>query len=898
MQYYNKSQEYTLTSLNVKEKQGLTNTEVEKRRAIYGKNIITSKKKIKPLIIFLRQFKNFIVYILLFALIVSFLTKDYKDSAVIAVILIFNAFFGFFQEYKAEKAIEALKKYSALKSKVLRNGKIVFIDSSEIVPGDIIILEEGDKVPADARVIESNNLQLLESSLTGESTAVSKVINSLKTNLSIADQKNMVFSGTLVTKGRGKAVVTDTAMKTQIGKIADSLSEVKDKQTPLQRKLASFGKWVGIAVIIIAILIFIVGVSKEGAWSLLFQGNYTDFLIASKVWLLTALAIAVAAVPEGLPAIVTISLALGVRKMVKTNTLVRRLPAVETLGSTTIICSDKTGTLTRNEMTVRKAYINLKEYEISGSGYQLEGKITNNGKDLPTKEAFIFRIGALCNNSFLQEDAKQIEMKGDPTEAALLVSAEKAGMDTKSLDKNWKRVGEIPFDSQRKMMSTINKNLKSGKEYVFSKGAPEVILNRCSKILIAGKAIPLTEKTKKQILNKNEEFAKNSLRVLAFAYKEKKGELEEKLIFVGLQAMIDPPRDNVKSSIKKCNDAGIRVIMITGDNRHTAEAIAKEIGIKGKSMNGLDFINLSQKEKIKTIKEVSIFSRVEPTHKLEIVKLLQEQGHIVAMTGDGVNDAPALKIADIGIAMGIKGTEVAKESSDMILQDDDFTSIVESVEEGRGIYENIRKFINYLLSSNLAEVMIIVIAILLSMPLPLTALMLLWTNLITDGLPALSLSLDPKPKGLMDKPPRKPEENILNKKALISLFYVSAIITIGVLAVFYWGIIAYAGLDELNYMQKIQTLAFTALIVMEFVRLQTVRSEYKIGMFSNKYLVAAVIASIGLQLLLIYTPMREFFGATTLNITDWAVILGVSLVVLILNLAFLKIKKKIPYLKE
>ncbi len=900
MQFYNQSFEEVLKYFGSDKENGLSESEANKRLQTSGLNELKLKRKINLLVIFFKQFKSFIIYILLFAVVISFLTKEYVDSTVILTILIFNAFFGFIQEYRAEKAIEELKKLAALKANVLRKGNVVEVDSKFIVPGDIILLEEGDKIPADARLIFTKNLETLESSLTGESNPVSKTENILNGKLTIADQKNMIFSGTLITKGRAKAVVVATGMKTEIGKIATLIEEVEKELTPLQKNLESFGKWIGLGVILISLLIFIIEIVEENLLSLLLSGEYASFIIGAKQWFLTAIALAVAAVPEGLPAIVTISLAIGVRKMLRRNVLIRRLPSIETLGETTVICSDKTGTLTKNEMTIKKVYTNSREFDVGGTGYSTTGNITYKGKPIGEKDLLVFRIGVLCNDASLDLKDKKIMIIGDPTETALLVSAEKAGIKHEEFRKSWARIDEEPFDSIRKMMSTINKSSENNKNYVFTKGAPEKVIERCDRIILNGKILKLNSKLKKEILEKNEEFAKSALRVLGFAFKEQRKEekLEDKLIFVGLQGMIDPPRPEVKDSIKKCMQAGIRVIMVTGDNKHTAKAISEEIGITGEAIDGAEFSQLSKREKEKIINKVSIFARVEPIHKLEIIKLLQGKGFVTAMTGDGVNDAPALKKSDIGIAMGIKGTDVAKEASDMILQDDNFTSIVNSVEEGRGIYDNIKKFVNYLLSSNLAEVLIIFLAILFGWPLPMTAIMLLWINLVTDGFPALALSADPYSKDIMKKPPKKATEKIMNKSMMFNVIFVAVLITVAILGLFYWGMIKYDLLEETIFIKKIQTIVFTALIVMELIRVYTIRLEYKLGLFSNKYLLLAVFTSFTLQLAVIYTPLSTFFGTLPLSLIDWTVIMGANAMVFVLSVFGIIIKNRIKWFKE
>ncbi|MBI2449535.1 calcium-translocating P-type ATPase, SERCA-type [Candidatus Pacearchaeota archaeon] len=879
-----------LKELNVDAENGLSNEEVEKRKSQYGLNELKAKKKINLIVLFFSQFRSFIIYILLFAVLISLISGEYIDSVVILVILLFNAFFGFVQEYKAEKAIEALKKLTELKSKVIRNSQIILIDTKEIVPGDIMLLEEGNKISADARIIEAISFESSEASLTGESMPVSKHSDAIDKEVTIADQRNMLFSGTTITRGKARAVVVATGMNSEIGKIAGLVSEFKEEPTPLQRKLEHFGKYIGVAIIFICFIVFILGVVKEGLIKLLFQGQFLDFVFASKTWFLIAVSLAVAAVPEGLPAIVTIVLALGVIKMVKRNALIRRLPSVETLGETTIIATDKTGTLTKNEMTVKVAYANLKDIQVGGEGYDIKGRVLCNGSPLHRASQFgknellLFNVGVLCNNASLNIDKNKAEIIGDPTEAALLISAEKAGIKHAEFRKAWKRISEEPFDSIRKMMSTINVSPDTKRAYVFTKGAPEKVLERCSRILINGKIIRLRNKLRQELLEKNDEFTKGALRVLGFAYKEhKKNEkIEDNLIFVGLQGMIDPPHPEVKESIRRCKEAGIRVIMVTGDNKNTAEAIGREIGISGEGMNGLDFAKLGREEQFKAIENVSIFSRVEPKHKVIIIELLQSKGEIVAMTGDGVNDAPAIKKADLGIAMGISGTDVAKEASDMVLQDDNFTSIVNAVEEGRGIYENIKKFVNYLLSCNLGEVLVILLAIILGWPLPMTAVMILWLNLVTDGLPALALGVDPYPKDVMKRPPKKTSDGILNKSTGFNIIYVSIFITLGVLILFKWAMIKYSGTEF--YLGKIQTIAFTSIIVMELSRLQAIRSEYKIGIFSNKYLILAVASSLILQLIVIYTPLRGFFDIVPLSLVDWGMIIVITTGVFIISM--------------
>lgn len=889
--YYSLDFEKVISKFGSEEDKGLSQSVAEERLKDFGLNEIKKDSSISAISIFIRQFKSFIIYLLIFALVVSALLREYVDSIVIFAILILNATFGFIQEYRAEKSIESLKRLSSLKARVIRDKELKEIDARFLVPGDIIIVEEGDKVPADARVIEAHSLSCLESSLTGESSPSSKQNEKIMGNLTINDQKNMIFSGTLITNGRGKCIVTNTGMKTELGKIAHLLSDVEKEPTPLQNKLDKFGRYVGFAVICISILIFLIGFIREDLLSELLAGDYSGFFEHVQNWLITAIALAVAAVPEGLPAVVTISLAIGVKRLLKKNSLIRRLPSVETLGETNVICCDKTGTLTKNEMTVKHIFVNDKEYVVSGDGYSDKGLISLNGKPFSEKEDLILKIGALCNNAVLHNPESGTTITGDPTEAALLVSAAKAGLDYKELRDKYERIDELPFDSSRKMMSTLHKD---GKKFLFyTKGAPERVLERCTHISVNNKVVRLTDKTKNKILDQNKSYSSKALRVLGFAYKierKKSKMIESDLVFVGLQGMIDPPKPEIKEYMSRTKKAGIRVIMITGDNINTANAIAKEIGLHGESIEGSHFAQLGDIEKRNIIKTTNIFARVEPGHKLEIVKLLQASGAVVAMTGDGVNDAPALKSANLGIAMGVKGTDVSKEASDMILTDDNFSTIVSAVEEGRGIYSNILSFVKYLLSSNIAEVMIVVLAILFGLPLPFTALMLLWINLVTDGLPALALSVDPYPKGSMEKPPRRKDEPILNRGRLFSTLYTSSLIAAGVLGLFVWALGNYGSTTE--GLLHSQTLVFTSIVLLELVRVYVVRTESNVPTFSNPWLLLAVLASFALQLIVVYTPLSVLFDTVPLNALDWAYIAMTTFVIFLLSLVGIAIQRK------
>ncbi len=727
------------------------------------------------------------------------------------------------------------------------------------------MLEVGQKVPADCRIVLLHNLQTQEASLTGESTPVEKIIEAIKGHKVIANQKNMVFAGTVVTKGRANAIVTGTGMKTEIGTIAKHIQAVGQKTTHLQKKLASLGHLLGVLTIIICVLVVLGGVLKGG--------HILE-------WLIIGVSLAVAAIPEGLPAVVTISLALGVQRMVKRNALIRKLPSVETLGATTVICTDKTGTLTKNEMTVRKVYLNKSIIDITGGGYAPEGKFLKGNKPYKSKDIeLLLKIGALCNDSNIISK----KVIGDPTEACLLVSAKKYGYNLHNLRKEMPRKDEIAFSSERKMMSTLHKEGK--KHYVFSKGAPELVLNKCAKILENGKVRKITKKDINNIIKTNKEFASKALRVLGFAYKESKKLDEKGLVFVGLQAMIDPPREEVKIAVKKCEDAGIRVIMITGDYELTAKAIGEELGIRGESINGEELRKVKDLSAI--IHKVSIFARVNPEDKLKIVDALQKKGDVVAMTGDGVNDAPALKKADIGIAMGIAGTDVAKEASDMILTDDNFASIVGAVEEGRGIFTNIKKFVAYLLSANMGEVLILFIAMIIGYKfggapvLPLIAIQILWINLVTDGLPALALGVDPIGEGVMNLAPRNPKEPIISKSMLALILVIGLMMTVPVLFLF--------GKYVQTSLATAQTMSFTLVVLFELLVVYAIRKNYGAAFFSNMYLFAAVIGSLLLQLAVIYTPISSIFRTAPLGGAEWTVIAVICAVFFVLVLAAEKV---------
>jgi|TARA_B100001971_G_C18255706_1_gene581897 Ca2+-transporting ATPase len=850
--HYKKTEE-VFKELNT-QKEGLTEKEVEKRLKKYGYNEIKEAKKISPLKIFLQQFNSAVVYILIAALLISLFLGERIDAIVIGIILILNALFGFYQEYRAEKSIEALKKLSSLKATVIREGKEKDIDAKLLVPGDIIKLETGDKIPADSRIFELINLQTQEAALTGESLPVKKGLNVLPEKTPLADRINMVFSGTIITSGKGKAIVTSTGMNGEIGKIAKLIEGAEEEATPLQKKLNMLGRRLGVITIIVSVIVFLGGILKGG--------SVLEFFIV-------AVSLAVAAIPEGLPAIVTIGLALSVKRMVKRNALIRKLPSVETLGSTTVICTDKTGTLTKNEMTVKKIYINGNVIDVTGSGYEKKGKFLANNKEINPKEMeLLLRAGVLNNDAAF--DGEQVI--GDPTEAALIVSAAKAGIDRDILQKKYPRKDEILFTSERKIMTTMH-NI-NGEHIAYVKGAPEIVLNKCNSIYENGKIKKLTAIRKNEILEANKQFANHALRVLGFAYKTvmDKSRTEKNLIFIGLQGMIDPPRDEVKDAITKCKKAGIKVVVITGDNEVTAKAVAHAIGIEGRSITGKDLDKL--KDLTKYVDDITIYARVNPEHKIKIVDALKKKGHIVAMTGDGVNDAPALKKADIGIAMGITGTDVAKEASDVILTDDNFTSIVNAVEEGRGIYDNIKKFVSYLLSSNTGEVLTIFVAIMLGLPLPLIAIMILWNNLITDGLPALALSVDPPDPDIMERKPRKNHERIISNPIIVRLLIVGFTIMISTLTIFHF-------YSTEKYLAYAQTVALCTLMISQMFNVLNCRSEFnslfKIGIFTNMKLWGAILFSVIMQIIAVQTPFfNTFLKTVPLTLMDWLYVVLIS----------------------
>ena len=802
---------------------GLSEQEAERRLSVYGLNELKREKTISPLKIFLRQFTDILIMVLIVASAIAYVLGDVLDAMLIFSVIVINAMFGFIQEYRAERAIEALKKMTALKVTVIRSGKHLDTDADLVVPGDVLELIEGDKIAADCRIIESVNLQTDESTLTGESTPVDKSNIELNEQVRVADRVNMLFSGTAIVRGHGKAVAIETGMRTEVGKIAKEIQE-PSPPTPLQVYLNRLGKRLGMAIIITCALLFLVGSFSEKDLFMLFM---------------TSVSLAVSAIPEGLPVIVTLSLAFGVKKMAEKKALMRRLPAVEALGSATVICTDKTGTLTENKMVVEKVYF--------------DGKITD-VKDC--KDTLLFRAGLVCNNSVLE--------KVDPTEVALVDSAKRAGLDDKEFFEH-KRLAEIPFSSQTKRMTVFCK--KEEDEIAFMKGAPNAVLAKCNRVLEHGRTVKLTPKKIIEIEKAVDSMAENALRVLGFAYKvESQKKMEEDFIFIGAQGMIDPPRREVKAAVAACRSAGIKVIIITGDHPLTAKAIAEDIGMEiGNIVTGDEIDKLLFDDLRAKVRDTTIFARVEPAHKTRVVKALRANGEIVAVTGDGVNDAPALKNADIGVAMGIRGTDVAKEAADMVITDDNFATIVAAIEEGRRIFDNIKKAIIYLLSSNLGEVLVVLIASLFMLPLPLTAVQILWVNFLSDGFPALALGVDPVAPRIMKRKPNASKGEVLTPN--ITLAIVRTGFLIGICCLF-----LYMFFLQTHDLLKAQTVVFTALVMSEFLILQTVRQNYGQKLLANKYITLSFIVVLMLQLILLYTPLSHIFRLSPLDLEDWIAI--------------------------
>jgi Ca2+-transporting ATPase len=927
------SSQDVLKQLGVQES-GLTSAEAEKRLAEHGHNQLVEAPRPGLLAMIWEQISEFVVMLLIVASIISALLGDYEEAIAIILIVILNAVLGIVQERRAEEALAALKKLAAPEAHIVRDGKRITVPARDLVPGDIVYLEAGNYVPADIRLLEAVNLRVEEASLTGESVPVQKNATiQLEPGAPLGDRKNTAFMGTLASYGRGRGVVTSTGMHTQLGLIATMLQSVESEETPLQKRLDELGKTLSIASLIIVAVVFVVALWNNTIIAQLFSSPieyFTEFAAEITEVFIIAISLAIAAVPEGLPAVVTISLALGMREMIKRHALIRKLASVETLGSATTICSDKTGTLTQNEMTVTRIWVDDQFVNVTGTGYAPKGDFLIDGKKVELKKypgvLTSLWLGVINNDAEIEAADGGARIIGDPTEAALIVAAEKAGGLHHDLDHAYPRQGEVPFDSERKRMVTVHDisrphpedfspfydNEKKSWDVIAVKGAPDVVLKLCTRYLgMDDKSKALDDDARKKILAANDAMTEEALRVLGVAYRIEKEvrdvspeALEHDLVFVGLLGMIDPPREEVKPALTHAREAGIRTVMITGDYPNTAKAIAQAIGLlrPGKKvMTGAELDAISDDQLKHWIEDTDVFARVSPEHKMRIVDALQANNEVVAMTGDGVNDAPAIKRSDIGVAMGITGTDVAKETADMVLTDDNYASIVSAVEQGRIIYSNIRKFVFFLLSSNVAEIMIIFLATLAGLPTPLTAIQLLWLNLLTDGAPALALAMEKGDPDIMQRKPRAKDEPIINGSMRLGIIVQTFAQTGAVLTAFALGLLWHleagailpAGANPILYLiehdwrgidvQTAETMAFATLSLCELFRAYTVRSErasiFTIGVFSNKWMQYAVGLSIALLLLVVSVPfLQNIFNTHFMNATEWAVVLGLALI--------------------
>ena len=855
---------------------GLSSEEAGHRLLEYGPNEIKTARRISPWAIFFEQFKNLLIVILLVAVVLSAFLGEWIDATVIFIIILFAAGLGFIQEYRAEQSLEALKEMAAPTATVLRDEKLTEIPTRDLVPGDIFLIQTGNRIPADGRLIEAVNLRTEESSLTGESVPVSKTTEPVMDAASIGDRKNMVFAGTTGSYGRGTAVAVSTGMATEFGKIAALLQEVEEEPTPLQANLERMGRWIAIGALSLTAALSVIGI---------FRGNPVLKMI---LW---GVSLAVAAVPEALPAVVTISLSVGVQKMARRHALIRKLPTVETLGSTDYICSDKTGTLTQDQMTVRRVIAGFKEFVVSGSGYEPHGEFRQNGKPVKPSETADLKqlliIGALCNDTMLVNEGNTWDVRGDPTEGALLVLAAKGGFSIYGLKNEMPRFDEVPFSSESKRMTTVHRSSEG--VIAMAKGAAEVIIDSCRYALVDGEEKLLNAELRKKALAEANVMANEALRVLGLAYRKlpegvSDETIQSGMVLAGLVGMIDPPRSEVKAAIRECDQAGIRTVMITGDHKATAEAIARELGLlkRGMAISGVELDKMSQSDFSEIVEQVEVYARVSPEHKLRVVEALNKKGHVVAMTGDGVNDAPALKRADIGIAMGITGTDVTREAANMVLTDDNFASIVAAVEEGRGIFSNIKKYLIYLLSANLGEILLMASVILFGSlmgiqggALPLIAVQILFVNLATDGLPAIALSVDPPEPDLMKKKPRPRNQSIFSRNVLIYMLLAGIWTAAVSLAVFVWAINTGRPLAEA------QSITFITLILVEFFNALNCRSLdhsiIQIGIFTNKWLLLSIIGQVPLLLAIVYfPPFQQAFNTHSLNGEEWAMAAGLS----------------------
>jgi Ca2+-transporting ATPase len=865
-----------IKELNSK-RDGLDQAEVIQRQNQHGLNVLKGKPKPHAVVVFSKQFLIPLINVLLAAVILSLVLHHYIDATVILGVLLLNAAIGYIQESRAEEAMEALLKSAAPKAKVKRNGKIALLPARLLVPGDVILLETGDKVPADARLIEVSNLKVNESTLTGESMPVDKHIRALSSDAPLAERKNMVHMSTIITYGRATAVVTATGMNTEIGKIASAIAEVETPKTPLQKSIGKLSRYIVFIFLGICAILIGVGIARG--------------LPALDVFLV-AVAAAVSAIPEGLPAVVTVVLAIGMRKMANRNAIIRKLAAVETLGSATVICSDKTGTLTLNEMTVHNIYLDGGWIEVSGDGYEPVGEFKQNDATINVNDndnlALMLKIGTMCNDAMLIKEDGESDIYGDPTEGSLVVAAAKAGLDKEPLDKRYPRIDEIPFQSEKMYMATLHRGEQRNVAYV--KGAPEQLLAMSKSIVKGASVQPITKSAIEEISAANIHMAKQAMRVIATAYMEFPPEMDDiedphlqgELVFVGLMGMADPPRDEAKEAIRLCNGAGIRVVMITGDNVITAQSIAEKIGLpSGRAVTGSDLHQMSDEELFDQVEDISVFARIEPLQKLNIVNALKRHDHVVAMTGDGVNDAPALKTANIGIAMGITGTDVAKESSDMVLADDNFASVVAAVDEGRAIFNRLRNVVFFSLSTNLSELLSLILAISIIGVAPLLAVQIIWINLVTDTSVEIPLGLEPKFGDELQQPPRHPKVGLIYPGLLFRICFLALLMSLAVFFIFNWAQERY-GIDEAR------TLAFCAIVTFSWLRVLNARSDehtiFKLGILKNKWLLIGIATAILLQMVVIYVPfMQTAFKTVPLSIGNWGIVLLAGFILFVIE---------------
>jgi P-type Ca2+ transporter type 2C len=865
--WHNLSSAEVLSALS-SSRPGLTTSQAAERLGQFGPNELKIKKKTLPIVVFFKQFLSPLIYVLMVAAVVSVIAEHFIDAWVILVVLIANAIIGFMQETRAEKAMEALLQMASPRAKVRREGTVRQIPASEIVSGDVFLLETGDKVPADARLLEVSNLKINEANLTGESMPVDKHTEALNMATTMADRKNMVFMSTIVTYGRATAVATGTGMSTEIGKIAATLQEIQQEKTPLQKSIDKLSKYILLFVLVIVTVLVAVG--------------FVRGIHLLDIFLL-AVAAAVSAIPEGLPAVVTVVLAAGMQKMARRNAIVRKLAAVETLGSATVICSDKTGTLTLNAMTVRQLYLNGQYVEVTGEGYNPQGEFRQNGQLLRTEInaplQLHLKIGVLCNDALLTCDHDFCSIYGDPTEGALVVLAAKAGIEKEKLEKGFPRLDEIPFQSEKQYMATLHPRDDNGR-VVYVKGSVERILSFSSSLLTAGGIAPLTVDDARDLMEANNEMAEQAMRVIATAYTElpagtenlNEEHLNGKLVFVGLVGMADPPREEAKEAVRLCEQAGIKVVMITGDNKVTAESIARQLNLPSKkTVTGTELQQMSDEELSRHIEDISVFARIEPLHKLRIVKAFKSRGHTVAMTGDGVNDAPALKAASIGISMGITGTDVAKEASDMVLADDNFASVVSAVDEGRAIFNRLRNVVFFLLSTNFGELMALILCVGFIGKAPLLPLQIIWVNLVTDTASGIPLGLEPKYGDELKQPPRHPKVGLLFPGLLLRITFMATLMSVGIFLIFNWAQ-ARMSLDEAR------TVAFCTMVTFEWFRSFNARSDEHtvraLGFLSNRWLMITISIAILLQLAVVYLPfMQVALSTVPIGIDRWGIAL-------------------------